>query len=277
VVRCRPAFQYYAELCAQYPPERAAAVTGVPARQIEETARLLYETRPVSYYHWAGVCQQGNATQTGRAISLLYALTGSYGAPGGNVQFPAPPVNDISGFDLIPPSQLAMALGGDERPLGPPGKGWITSRDFAQAVLASDPYPVRGLVSFGSNPLLTKPLTPDLEPALKALDFYIHADMFLNPSAQYADLILPVASPWEREGLALGFQLGERGSAWLQLRQAVLPPWAKAARIRRSSLNWPSGSNLKPRSSMATGKPGYVMFSALRAFLLPSFVVIPKA
>ena len=224
VVRCSPAFQYYAELCAQYPPERAAAVTGVPARQIEETARLLYETRPVSYYHWAGVCQQGNATQTGRAISLLYALTGSYGAPGGNVQFPAPPVNDISGFDLIPPSQLAMALGRDERPLGPPGKGWITSRDFARAVLASDPYPVRGLVSFGSNPLLTKPFTPDLEPALKALDFYIHADMFLNPSAQYADLILPVASPWEREGLAPGFQLGERGSAWLQLRQAVLAP-----------------------------------------------------
>ena len=224
VVRCHPAFQCYAELCAQYPPERAAALTGVSGDRIEETARLLYETRPVSYYHWAGICQQANATQTGRAISLLYALTGSYGAPGGNVQFPAPPVNDISGFDLIPQGQLAKALGRDERPLGPPSKGWITSRDFAQAVLASDPYAVRGLVSFGSNPLLTKPHTPNLEPALKALDFYVHADMFLNPSAQDADLILPVASPWEREGLAPGFQLGARGSAWLQLRQAVLAP-----------------------------------------------------
>ena len=224
VVRCSPAFQRYAELCAQYPPERAAALTGVPPDRIEETARLLYETRPVSYYHWAGICQQGNATQTGRAISLLYALTGSYGAPGGNVQFPTPPVNDISGFGLIPQSQLAKTLGRDERPLGPPSKGWITSRDFAQAALASDPYPVRGLVSFGSNPLLTKPHTPNLEPALKALDFLVHADMFLNPSAQYADLVLPVASPWERDGLAPGFQLGERGSAWLQLRQAVLAP-----------------------------------------------------
>jgi anaerobic selenocysteine-containing dehydrogenase len=223
-LRCRPAFQYYTDLCERFPPERAAALTGVSAHQIEETARLLYEARPVSYYHWAGVCQQVNATQTGRAISLLYALTGSHGAPGGNVPFPAPPVNDISGLDLLAPAQLAKALGRDERPLGPPSKGWITSRDFAQAVLASNPYPVRGLVSFGSNPLLTKPHTPNLEPAMRALDFYIHADMFLNPSAQDADLVLPVASPWEREGLAPGFQLGERGSAWLQLRQPVLEP-----------------------------------------------------
>jgi anaerobic selenocysteine-containing dehydrogenase len=153
----------------------------------------------------------------------LYALTGSFDAPGGNVRFAAPPLNDISGMELLPPGQLAKALGHDERPLGPPAKGWITSRDLARAVLDSAPYAVRGLVSFGANPLLTKPNTPTLEPALRALDFYVHADMFLSPSARDADLVLPVASPWEREGLAPGFQLGEQGSAWLQLRRTVLP------------------------------------------------------
>ena len=220
---CRPAFQHYAELCAQFTPERAATLTGVSVKQINETARILFESRPVSYYHWAGVCQQGNATQTGRAISLLYALTGSFDAPGGNVRFATPQLNDIFGFDLLPLGQLAKTLGGSERPLGPPSKGWITTRDLARAVLCSDPYPVRGLVSFGANPFLTKPNTPMLEPALRAIDLYVHADMFLNPTAQYADLVLPVASPWEREGLAAGFQLGQRGCAHLQLRQAVLP------------------------------------------------------
>jgi anaerobic selenocysteine-containing dehydrogenase len=224
----RPAFQHYADLCAQYPPERAAALTGVSAERIEETARLLWEARPVSYYHWAGVCQQGDATQAGRAIGLLYALTGSYCAPGGNVQFAAPPVNDIMGYDLLPSGQLEKTLGRDERPLGPPGKGWITSRDFARAALDGDPYPVRGLLAFGSNPLLTKPNTPKLEPAMRALDFYIHADMFINPSAGFADLVLPVASPWEREGLAAGFQLGQEGSAFLQLRRAALAPMGES-------------------------------------------------
>ncbi len=223
-VRCRPAFQVFAERCAEYPPERAAALTGVPAAQIRATAQLLFQSRPVSYFHWAGICQQAGATDAGRAVGLLYALTGSFDGPGGNVRFGAPRLNDVLGFDLLPPGRLAMTLGRDQRPLGPPGKGWITSRDLARAVVDSAPYRVRGLVSFGANPLLTKPYTPQLEPALKALDFYLHADMFLNPTAQYADLVLPVASPWEREGLAPGFQLGERGSAWLQLRQPVLPP-----------------------------------------------------
>ncbi|MGB0129359.1 MAG: molybdopterin-dependent oxidoreductase, partial [Rhodocyclaceae bacterium] len=162
-VSCRPAFQHYADLCDRYPPQRVAALTGVPAQQIEETAKLLYESRPVSYYHWAGVCQQGNATQTGRAIGLLYALTGSFDLPGGNVRFAVPPLNDILGFELLPAGQLEKTLGRDQRPLGPPGKGWITSRDMARAVLESEPYPVRGLVSFGANPFLTKPHTPALE------------------------------------------------------------------------------------------------------------------
>lgn len=221
-VQCRPAFQVFAERCAEYTPERAFALSGVRADQIVATARLLHESRPVSLFHWAGICQQAEATQAGRAVGLLYALTGSFDSRGGNVRFPAPRLNDATGLDLLPPGQLEKALGRDRRPLGPPAKGWITSRDLATAVLDSDPYPVRALVSFGANPLLTKPRTPRLEPALSALDFYVHADMFINPTARYADLILPVASPWERSGLAAGFQLTERGSAWLQLRQPVL-------------------------------------------------------
>ncbi|MGB5834209.1 MAG: molybdopterin-dependent oxidoreductase [Thiohalocapsa sp.] len=223
-VRCRPAFQLFADVCAQYPPERAAAICGLSAAQIRETAELLHGAKPVSFFHWAGICQQAEATQSGRAIALLYALTGCFNAPGGNVHFGTPPVNDIMGLDLLPPGALEKTLGRDQRPLGPPAKGWVTSSDFARAVLDSEPYPVRGLVSFGANQLLTKPNTPTLVPALHRLDFYIHIDMFMNPTADYADVVLPVASPWEREGLAAGFQFGERGSAWLQLRQAVIPP-----------------------------------------------------
>jgi len=57
-------------------------VAWVPARQVTETARLLFEARPVSYYMWSGVGQHTNATQTDRAISTLMALTGSFDAPG---------------------------------------------------------------------------------------------------------------------------------------------------------------------------------------------------
>jgi anaerobic selenocysteine-containing dehydrogenase len=39
LVVCRPAFERYASLCREYPPERVARITGVPAAQIVETAR----------------------------------------------------------------------------------------------------------------------------------------------------------------------------------------------------------------------------------------------
>jgi anaerobic selenocysteine-containing dehydrogenase len=227
-LRCRPAFDLYASLCRDYPPERVENIAGVPAQQVRDTARLLHEFGPVSHYAWSGVGQGTNATQTSRAISLLYALTGSFDAPGGNVYFAKPAVNNVFGFDLLPPGQRAKALGAVERPLGPAAKGWINDRDLYRAILDGEPYPVKGLVGFGSNLLLSRPSPAMGQQALEKLDFYVHADLFLTPMAQYADMVLPVASPWEREGLAAGFLASQEADALLQLRARVVAPRGEA-------------------------------------------------
>ena len=90
-VVCRPAFELTVEICRRYSPEAVESICGVGRDQVERAARLLWESRPVAYYAWSGVEQQSNATQIFRAISLLYALTGSFDAQGGNVLFPAVP------------------------------------------------------------------------------------------------------------------------------------------------------------------------------------------
>ncbi len=72
----------------------------IPPEQLEAAARIIWHGRPVTYYAWSGHEQHTNATQTARAISILYALTGSFDAPGGNVLFPAVPANAITGEDL---------------------------------------------------------------------------------------------------------------------------------------------------------------------------------
>src|SRR6516165_3403881 len=88
---CRSVFAHYAKLCAQYTPERVAEISWIAPEQVEETARLIWHSRPVSYYAWSGHEHHANTTETARAMALLYALTGSFDQRGGNVLFPAVP------------------------------------------------------------------------------------------------------------------------------------------------------------------------------------------
>jgi anaerobic selenocysteine-containing dehydrogenase len=228
VVACRPAFECYAALCREYPPERVARIAGVPAAQIVETARLLWERRPVSYFHWTGLEQHTNATQTVRAISLLYALTGSFDAPGGNVRPTRPPSNDLGALSLLPQGQLEKALGFAERPLGIGRNSWILAADLFRSIVDGTPYRVRGMVGFGGNMLLSQPGARAAREALARLDFLVFADLFMTPTASLADVVLPVSSAWEREGLRVGFGPTHTGEQLVQLRRAAIAPLGEA-------------------------------------------------
>ncbi len=223
---CRPAFAYYADACAAMSPEHAEAVTGVPAQQIRSAARLMCEAGPAAFFTWTGLCQHSDATQTTRALCLLYALTGQLDAPGGNVFFPRPPINDVSGLNLLPSAMLEKAIGRAARPLGPGRLGWLSARDLDEALEQPDAT-LKGVFAFGGNPVLTKPLSLDFAQHLNRLDFFVITEMFMTPTAALADIVLPAASAWEREGLYAGF-LSRLAEARLQLRPACVAPRGEA-------------------------------------------------
>ncbi|WP_333858692.1 molybdopterin-dependent oxidoreductase [Denitromonas sp.] len=216
------------ERAGHWPPARVAAVTGVAEETLHATVALLAESKPVSLYTWTGTCQQQQATAATRAINLLYALTGSLGQPGGNRWFPKPKINDVSAFDRVTPHTRQRTLGLAERPLGPPSRGWITTRDLFKAIDTGQPYPIRALVAFGGNFMVTKPATQHAEAALAKLDFFVQSELFETPSTRWADLLLPAASCWEREGLQAGFMVDAAADAYVQLRPAVVPPPGEA-------------------------------------------------
>jgi anaerobic selenocysteine-containing dehydrogenase len=227
-VACRPAFDLTAELCRKYPPEQVEAICGVEAQQVEGAARMLWEARPVAYYAWSGVEMQSNATQIARAIAQLYTLTGSFDARGGNVSFAAAPTSNVTGRELLPPGQGEKALGLAARPLGPSRWGHVTSDELYRGILDLQPYGVHGLVGFGANLLLSHADGGRGREALAALDFYVHADLFMNPTAELADIVLPVASSFEREALKVGFEVSAKAQSWVQLRQRVVEPRGEA-------------------------------------------------
>ena len=132
-------------------------------------------------------------------------------------------MNKVNGFDLLDPVQAAKALGRDQRPLGPPAQGWITSASLYDAILTGKPYPVRALVTFGANMLVTHANPERAQAALAALDFHVHCDLFETPTAHFADILLPVNSPWEREGLRVGFEISPEAEELIQFRSQMVP------------------------------------------------------
>jgi anaerobic selenocysteine-containing dehydrogenase len=227
-ISCRPVFDRYAALCSKYPPEMIEATCWVPAGDLVEAARTIWHARPVSYYAWSGQEHHANSTETARAMAILYALTGSFDAAGGNVLFPAVQAGSITGENLPAAKRLAPAIGVAERPLGPARWNHVSSRDFYRAVLEGRPYPVRGLIGFGANLLLAYGDPVRGRAALTALDFYAHADLFMTPTAAHADIVLPVSSCFEREALKIGFEISAEAQSHVQLRQAIVAPPGEA-------------------------------------------------
>jgi len=221
VVACRPAFQRMADVCRRHAPNDVETIVGVDAGEIARAARTLWESRPVAYYAWSGVEQHSDATQIVRAIAQLYALTGSFDQRGGNVLFPSAPSNAVAGDNLLSATQRAKALGLSERPLGPSRWEFVTSDEFYTAALESRPYQVRGLVGFGANMVIANADSRRGRDALASLDFYVHADLFMNPTAELADIVLPAASAFETEGLRIGFEVSEEAQSLVQLRKPV--------------------------------------------------------
>ena len=224
-IRCEPAFAGLKRVAADYAPERSVGVTTIPSDEVRRTVRLFATEKPSSYCSWVGLEQDRDAMQTNRAVCCFYALTGQFDQRGSNVLFDTPKMNPITGRELLPKAMTPVRLGAEKHPLGPQSDpGLVQAAEVYDAILTELPYPVKAMVLFGSDPLLGHGDPLRGKAALEALDFYAHVDTTINPSAMFADLLLPASTCWEREALMPFFDIAEDTMNWVQLRPAVIQP-----------------------------------------------------
>lgn len=205
-VRCH-GFEALAARAAEYPPERAAKIAGVPAADIAAAARL-YADGPATFVSGHGIDAASNGVQTFRAFHALAAITGNIDRPGGNLRQRTP--KGFSGYlDLLhrpdfrlPPEVEARTLGADRYPLWAGPKGWQTAchnPTVIEAMLTGRPYPVRALYASGVNILLTYPDARRTIEAIRSLDFVAVAAHAMTPTAEWADIVLPKTTTLEEE------------------------------------------------------------------------------
>ncbi|CAM3854162.1 molybdopterin-dependent oxidoreductase [Smaragdicoccus niigatensis] len=224
VVDGQTVWELLQERCAEFAPERAEGITGVPAADIVATAQTIWESRPLAFYTWSGLEQHSGTTQTMRAINVLYALTGSLDVRGGNVLFEAVPANPIDGREFLT-SNRPPALGVDKRPLGPARFEFVTGEDLYDAALDGR---ITTLVGFGGNPVMAHADSRRGRDALRNLDFFVQADLFMTPTAELADIVLPVTTPFESEALKIGFEISQEAQSLVQLRRPLVSPQGEA-------------------------------------------------
>ena len=226
-ITCKPAFERLGEIASAFAPERSEKITWVPANKVWQAALLLAHNRPLSMYMWNGVGQHTNATQTSRAIASLYALLGDIDRPGGNVMFPKVTTNDVSGNEFLPKAMAAVRVGRERKPLGPPAQpGNCAAYDIFTAMLEERPYPIKALLNFGSNTVMSTADSRRARTALSALDFGVAVDLFMTPTAELCDYVLPATSFLEMANLTTAFDHRPAGKTHLQYRPAVVEPLA---------------------------------------------------
>lgn len=227
-IRCKPVFERLGEIAAPFAPERSEKIHWVTAAKVWQTALFLAHNRPVSMYMWNGLGQHTNATQTSRAVAILYALLGDFDRPGGNVIYPKTAVNEVDGKSYLPKEMAALRIGRERKPLGPPAKpGNCAAYDIFTAILEERPYPVKALLNFGSNSIMSNGDSRRGREAITKLDFAVAVDLFMTPTAELCDYVLPATSFLEMANITTAFEHRREGRTHLQFRPAAVEPPAE--------------------------------------------------
>jgi anaerobic selenocysteine-containing dehydrogenase len=192
-------FDELAKRVESFSPEKVGEITWVPAEEIRAAARMYAATKPACIQWGVAVDQNINSFQTIRAILLLSGITGNIDVPGGDV-FWVPPENVVLQSARLNPNIMLPKKISPEIRAKKIGAGkyrvleQIQPNLFLDAVLSDEPYPVKALFIMGSNMLVTRSDPLKTAQALKKIDFIVAVDLFMTPTVQMADIVLPSAS-----------------------------------------------------------------------------------
>ena len=198
-------FEALADRVRDHTPEWAEPITWVPAEKIRAAARLFARTKPAMLEWGCAIEHTPKCIQTVRATSMLPALTANIDVPGAWVfgmhgigRFP-------SLIENLTPEASAKRLGGDRfKLLAGEGADLPAAHipTLLQAMREGKPYPVKAFLVFGNNTLATYANASLVRESLMKLDFVVCADLFMTPTAELADIVLPAASWPELDEIA---------------------------------------------------------------------------
>jgi anaerobic selenocysteine-containing dehydrogenase len=188
-------FEALAARVRDYPPERVARITEVPAEVVVTLAREYATTRPAFIRIGNGLQHHDNGGMAVRTIACLPGLIGAWRDVGGgavksNAGYAA--MNDAA---LMRPDLLAGRA-----------PRTINMNQLGHALTELDDPPVKALVVYNSNPAV---IAPDQRRVLAGLErddlFTVVHEQVMTDTAHYADVLLPATTHFEQTDLYSSF------------------------------------------------------------------------
>jgi anaerobic selenocysteine-containing dehydrogenase len=193
---------------ANYPPERVAEITGIPAEDIQTLAREYATTQPSAIRQGVAIERSRGGGQAIRAITCLPALVGAWRHVGGGTaempiwEFP-------TRFDRICRPDFIK-----------PGTRVINQLELGSALsgeMALDP-PIKSLFVYNSNPVSQAPAQAKIVQGLQREDlFTVVSELFITDTARYADILLPATMQGEQYDLMVTW-----GHLYMMLNQPAI-------------------------------------------------------
>jgi anaerobic selenocysteine-containing dehydrogenase len=226
-------FDKLAEHVRQYPPEVVAKITGVPAAQIRQFARMYATAKPATISQDVALDHSVNGVQNSRAISILVAVTGNLDVTGGNVYNSSLRQASVRVKGRV---SVDEAIGA-QYPIFGKFVGQTTAMPVAEAIITGQPYPVKALIVQACNPALTWPDSKKVRRAFQKLDLLVVSDLFMTETARLADIFLPAAAFLERKILndytSKGLPLATLSNKAVEPPEGCLEDWRLWAELGR--------------------------------------------
>jgi formate dehydrogenase major subunit len=193
----------------EYPPERAAQVSGVPVETIKKIAQTLASIKPAMLCYTLGITEHTCGKNNVMSIANLQMLLGNVGVEGGGVN-PLRGQNNVQGAcdmgalpNVYPGYQavtnpesrakFAQAWGAENLP----DKIGLMMPDMMAGLSSKK---VRAFFILGENLASSEPNITHVEQELASAEFLVVCDIFPTETTRFAHVILPSAAWCESDG-----------------------------------------------------------------------------
>ncbi len=200
---CKPAFQMLMDLAKEYTPNKTSEITGISEDLIVKLAKRIGTAKTVTFFTYMGFTRTYHGDLSLRGLATLASVTGNVTTAFSSGNVPAV-LNWDPFLKAVPdkPSYHRMAI-----------------LNLYDAVIKGKPYPIKAawfaFINFLNQCADSNKIINEFFPKL---DFIVQTELFMTPSAKYADLLLPVVSMFEMSDFL------PHPYPYLQLQQKIIEP-----------------------------------------------------